>query len=147
MRADETKQVFRRLPADSSKCMEKQRLVVVLLVQKHFPNEKLTKTKADFAILQKIVDAKIIPKEKTWELQSLGIVLGDALAATVEGLAWWEVTDEYGTDPTLRYKETTLQVNVLTMISKRIEKGEGCDVAHMAAWVADFIKTKSHEYK
>jgi len=33
------------------------------------------------------------------------------------------------------------------MISKRIEEGEGCDVAHMAAWVADFIKTKSHEYE
>jgi hypothetical protein len=34
------------------------------------------------------------------------------------------VTDEFGTDPTLRFKETTIQINALTMISKRIERGE-----------------------
>ena len=147
MSADKTKPVFRRLPTDTIKRMEKQRLLVASLVQKHFATEKLTKTRADFAILQKVVDAKIIPRDKALELQFLGIVFGDALAATVEGLAWWEVTDEYGTDPTLRYKETTLQINVLTMISKRIEDGEECDIAHMAAWVADFIKNRSHEYK
>ncbi len=90
---------------------------------------------------------KIIAKDKTWELQSLGIVLGDALTGSVDGLAWWEVTDEYGTDPTLRYKETTLQINALTMISKRVEDGEECDVAHMAAQVTDFIKNRSHEYR
>jgi hypothetical protein len=78
--------------------------------------------------------------------ESLGIVFGDALGATIDGLAWWEVTDEYGTDPSLRYRETSLQINVLTMISKRIEDGRECDVAKMAAWIADFIKNKSHEY-
>jgi hypothetical protein len=127
--------------------LEKQQSYVASLVQKHLPGEKLTKTRSDFGVLQRLIDAKVIPKDKTWELQSLGIVFGDAIAATVEGLSWWEVTDEYGTDPTLRYRETTVQVNVLTMISKRVEEGRECDVAHMAAWVADFIKNKSHEYQ
>ena len=38
------------------------------------------------------------------------------------------VTDEYGTDPTLRFKDSTIQINVLTMISKRVEKGEPVNV-------------------
>jgi hypothetical protein len=63
------------------------------------PGQKLAKTKADFAIIQKVIDLKIIPKSNAWELQSLGVVFGDALASTVPGLAWSEVTDEYGTDP------------------------------------------------
>jgi hypothetical protein len=57
------------------------------------------------------------------------------------------VTDEYGTDPTLRYESTSLQVNAMTMISKRIEDGEAVDVASLAAWLEDFIKSKAHEYR
>lgn len=30
------------------------------------------------------------------------------------------VTDEYGTDPTLRYKDSPVNINALTMISKRV---------------------------
>ena len=39
-------------------------------------------------------------------------------------LRWVMVTDEFGTDPTLRFRETTIPINALTMISKRIERGE-----------------------
>jgi hypothetical protein len=35
----------------------------------------------------------------------------------------------------------------MTMISKRIEDGKDVDVADMAAWIADFIKRKAHEYR
>jgi hypothetical protein len=38
------------------------------------------------------------------------------------------VTDEFGTDPTLRFKKTTIQVNALTMISKRVERDEKVDL-------------------
>jgi len=38
------------------------------------------------------------------------------------------ITDEYGTDPTLRFKDTSINVNALTMISKRIERDEPVDV-------------------
>ena len=39
-------------------------------------------------------------------------------------LRWVMVTDEFGTDLTLRFKQTTIQINALTMISKRVERGE-----------------------
>jgi hypothetical protein len=43
------------------------------------------------------------------------------------------VTDEFGTDPTLRFKEMTLQVNALTLISKRVERDEPVSVQ----WLLD----------
>lgn len=38
------------------------------------------------------------------------------------------ITGEYGTDPTLRFKNTSININVVTMISKRVEAGEPVDV-------------------
>jgi hypothetical protein len=127
--------------------MDRQRAFVAALAQKHFPGAKITRTGADFPVLQQIVDGKVIPADNKWGWQSVGIVFGDALASTIPGLQWHEVTDAYGTDPTLRYKSTSLQINAMTMISKRIEDGEEIDVAHMAAWLADFVKNKAHEYQ
>lgn len=119
--------------------MEEQRSFVAQLVARHFPSERVTRTRSDLALLQRIVDAKLIPASATWELQSLGVVFGDALAATIDGLHWWEVTDEYGSDPTLRYRQTQLRINALTMLSKRVEEGKEVDVRRMAQWVTDVI--------
>lgn len=74
------------------------------------------------------------------------MVFGDALTATIPGLAWCEVTDEYGTDPTLRFKETSIQINAPTMLSKRIEDGEQIDVADMAKLIHEFINKKHGDY-
>lgn len=147
MCADSTKLVFRNLPPDALVHMQKQREFVAQLITQHFPTERITRSKADFALLQKILNAKLIRRDETWKLQSLGIVFGDALTATIGGLAWCEVTDEYGTDPTLRFRETTLQLNALTMISKRVEDGKEVDVTRMAEQLADFVRTKAHEYR
>jgi hypothetical protein len=38
------------------------------------------------------------------------------------------ITDEYGIDPTLRFKNTSININALTMISKRVERDEPLDV-------------------
>lgn len=42
------------------------------------------------------------------------------------------VTDEYGHDPTLQWKDTTITIHALTMISKRVENGEQLDVEWLA---------------
>lgn len=139
--------VFRPLPAAAVAHMDKQRAYVSGLVQKHLPGTTITRTKADFETIQRIVDRALIPVDKKWEWQAVGIVFGDALADAIPGLHWYEVTDAYGTDPTLRYESTSLQINAMTMISKRIEDGKEVDVAHIAAWLAGFIKDKAHEYR
>ena len=103
--------------------LEKQRALVASAAKERYGTAALTKTKQDLLILQRLIDDKVFSKTQTYELQSLGVAFGDVLASELP-LHWVMVTDEFGTDPTLRFKETTLNVNALTMISKRVEKGE-----------------------
>jgi hypothetical protein len=60
-------------------------------------------------------------------LQSLGVVFGDVLTSELP-LRWVMITDEFGTDPTLRFKNTSININALTMISKRVERDDPVDV-------------------
>ncbi len=86
--------------------------------------------KADLAILQRLVDDQVFRPQQTYELQSLGIVLGQVLAEHPD-LSWVTVQDEYGTDPALRYKTTSILIFPLTMISKRVEDGREVEVEHL----------------
>jgi hypothetical protein len=77
----------------------------------------------------------------------MGIALGDALVTEVPGLAWMQVSDEFGVDPVLRYRQTSLQIGVLTLLLKRAEQGEEIDIQHIANWLQKFIETKADEYQ
>jgi len=83
-------------------------------------------------ILQNLIDEQVFNREQTYELQCLGVAFGDVLARELP-LRWVMVTDEFGTDPTLRFKETTLQVNALTIISKRVDRDQPVSVE----WLLD----------
>jgi hypothetical protein len=78
-------------------------------------------------LLDTIIKNRWIDPKETVKLQSLGIAFGDALVEKI-GLHWVAVEDEYGRDPALRYKGTSIIAFPLTMISKRIERGEAVDV-------------------
>lgn len=81
-------------------------------------------------IIQRLLDDKAFKKSQTYELQCLGVVFGDVLASELP-LRWMMITDEYGTDPTLRFKNTSININALTMISKRVERDEPVDVSQL----------------
>jgi hypothetical protein len=123
---------FTALSADDSARLEQQRAVVVGAAQQRYGAPTLTKTTADLDVLQRLVDDRVFARTQTYELQSLGIAFGDVLASELP-LHWMMITDEYGTDPTLRFKSTTLQINALTMISKRVERGEAVSVSVLLA--------------
>lgn len=81
-------------------------------------------------MLQRLIDDKVFKKSQTYELQSLGVVFGDVLDSELP-LRWVMITDEYGTDPILRFKNTSLNINPLTMISKRVERDEPVDLSRL----------------
>lgn len=85
-------------------------------------------------LLDTVIRSKWIEPSETWKLQSLGIALGDALVQAL-GLSWVMVEDEQGRDPALRDDGTTTIVFPLTMISKRIERGEDVDVRELFALI------------
>lgn len=79
-------------------------------------------------MIRAFLDADVVRADQTWELQCLGIVLGDALVQHVDGAEWVMVDDEYGRDPAVRVRGTTVLLFPLTLISKRVEAGEPVDV-------------------
>jgi hypothetical protein len=117
---------FTELSSEDRARLEQQRAVVATAAN-HQLGAMLTKTKSDLPILQRIIDDRVFKKSQTYELQCLGVAFGDVLASELP-LRWVMVTDEYGTDPTLRFKETTVQINALTMISKRVERDEAVNI-------------------
>lgn len=79
-------------------------------------------------LLQLIIDSGEISVEETVELQCLGTYLGQAIVEKT-GWEWCVVKDEYGTDLGIQVPGKTAWLFPVTMISKRIEDGEDCDVS------------------
>jgi hypothetical protein len=123
-----TQPKFTELSREDVNRLELQRQVIAAVAKERYGLEALNKTKADLAVLQRLLDDRVFSRSQTYEWQCLGIAFGDVLVSELP-LRWIMVTDEYGTDPTLRYKNSSIQINALTMISKRVERGEEVNVA------------------
>jgi hypothetical protein len=121
---------FTELSRDDSARLEQQRAVVAATAKQRYGTKALTGTKSDLPVLQRLIDEKVFKKSQTYELQCLGVTLGDVLTSELR-LRWMMVTDQYGTDPTLRFRKTTWQINALTMISKRVERDAHVDVSEL----------------
>jgi len=78
-------------------------------------------------LVRALLAARVFRAEQTYELECLGIVFGDAMAQEA-GLEWAMITDENGRDPVLRVPGSSFLLFPLTMISKRVERGEEVDV-------------------
>ena len=114
---------FSDLSREDNARLEQHRAVVAAAAKQRYGTMHLARTKSDLPILQNLIDDGAFNKSQAYELQCLGVSFGDVLESELP-LRWVMVTDELGTDPTLRFKRTTIQVNALTMISKRVERGE-----------------------
>ena len=121
---------FNELSNEDRARLDQQRAVVGAAAKQRYGTPALTKTSADIKVLRRLIDDKAFDKTNTYELQSLGVAFGDVLASELQ-LRWLMVTDEYGTDPALRFKNTTIQINALTMISKRIERDEAVNLPEL----------------
>lgn len=95
-------------------------------------------------LLDHIIRAGWIEPTETWKLQSLGITLGDVFVQDM-GLVWVAVEDEYGRDPALSLPGTSVLLFPLTLISKRIERGEDVDVRELYAGLRQMIEEKHAE--
>jgi hypothetical protein len=100
----------------------------------------LSGTTADLTALQKVIDSKIVEPEATYSLQALGLAFGKVFVGTQANFDWWMVEDEYGRDPAIRYKQTTLLLFPKTMLSKRIEDGKQVDVKEIFKGLQDMVR-------
>ena len=111
--------------------LAEQEAVVARLLRSHYgEGASLRHSKDDLLLLQRMIDDRILRRDQTYELQSMGIVLGNVFVNETP-LQWVMVDDEHGRDPALQYPNTTVIIFPLTMISKRVEDGREVHVAQI----------------
>jgi len=84
----------------------------------------------DLQILQLLLDKRLVKPDQTRELQAMGVVMGDLLAADLD-LHWVIYEDAQGRSRALRYKESDEYLFPVTMISRRQEAGSNTPVAEI----------------
>jgi hypothetical protein len=119
--------------------LAKHRTVVERLLAPADLNTKYKTGVGKLGALRAIIAAGVYKANQTYELQSMGVVLGDAFVLDM-GFHWVIVEDTYGRDFALKYKDTAVIIFPLTMISKRVERGEEVDVFDLYNGVADSVQ-------
>ena len=108
------------------------------VVTRYLDGDGLTKYETaagKLGTLRALLAANVFRSDQTYELQSMGVVLGDVFVQDM-GFHWLMVEDEYGRDPGIRYAESSVILFPLTMIAKRVEAGEQVDVFDLYNGVA-----------
>lgn len=128
-------QTVSSLTAADSHQLDRQRAVVEKYLGDPASRSKYATAPGKLGTLRAILKAGLFKPSQTYELQSMGVVLGDAFVVDM-GFHWVIVEDENGRDPAIRFKETSVILFPLTMISKRIERGDVVDVFDLYNGVA-----------
>ena len=126
---------FLNLTAEDELAMQRQRAEV----RRTIDNVLGPDVALDMTALQRLIDAGAMPPDDTWRLQALGVCFGDLLKPGTP-LHWVIIEDQWGRDPTLRWGDSTANLNALTMISKRIEDGDHPDLQPMADKVVEVVR-------
>jgi hypothetical protein len=113
---------YRSLTGAELQLLRHQRDVVDDLARRHVGSELTRGSLHDLDVLQQILDADVVDDDETFELQSLGVALGDVMERQL-GLSWIVYRDDLGESRALRLEETDLVLFPITMISKRVERG------------------------
>jgi len=108
------------LEASDERQLEIQRKTVDELARRHVGTPLSGGDPDDLRILQALLDQGVLDPDQVYELQALGVVLGDVMAAQL-GFRWVVVQDEIGRSRALRFDDTDTLVFPVTMISKRVE--------------------------
>jgi hypothetical protein len=138
-------QQLSELTSEDRDRLDQQRAVVERYLADDESRRKYETPAGKLGTLRALLNAKAFGPDQTYELQCMGIVLGDVFVQDM-GFRWIMVEDQYGLDPAIKYKETSIILYPLTMISKRVERGEQVDVFDLyngiAAQVEDIIHNK-----
>lgn len=117
---------------------DKQRLANQrALIEGYLPDneefrEKYQTAPGKLIFLKGLLERNVFKPEQEYEFECMGVILGDAFVQHL-GMSWVIVEDEYGRDPAVRLDEPSGHVSdmvvfPLTMILKRVERGEEADV-------------------
>jgi hypothetical protein len=91
-----------------------------------------TETSSDkVRLIGEILESGSVQPHERQKLHALGVVLGDALAQEIPGMAWKMVTNQLGRHLALVYRDISITLLPVTMISRRLEKGEPVQIGDL----------------
>jgi hypothetical protein len=92
----------------------------------------------DLQLLQLLLDRRLVRPGQTRELQAMGVIMGDLLAADLD-MHWVIYEDAHGRSRALRYRESDEYLFPITMISRRQEADNRTPVAAIYQKAYDII--------
>jgi hypothetical protein len=107
--------------------LQKQSALVENFLADDRSRKKFQTAAGKLGTIRAILGANVFQANQKYELQCLGIVLGDAFVLELS-MEWVMVEDEYGRDPALKLPGSSIILYPLTMISRRIERGEKVEI-------------------
>ncbi|MEZ5503189.1 MAG: DUF3806 domain-containing protein [Halioglobus sp.] len=92
----------------------------------------------DLDLLQTLLDRQLVRPDQVRELQAMGVVMGDLLAADLD-MHWVIYEDREGRSRALRYKDSDNYLFPITMIARRREAGNDTPVREIYQKARDII--------
>ena len=84
----------------------------------------------DLELLQALLDKQLVRPDQVRELQAMGVIMGDLLAAEL-GMRWVLYEDNVGRSRALRYQKSDILLFPITMIARRREAGNMTSVVEI----------------
>lgn len=100
--------------------MNNQRALIDDLTRSNLGSAMNGNKDRDLNLLQRLLDRQLVKPNQTAELQAMGIIMGDLLAADLD-LHWVIYEDNVGRSRALRYRQIEEYLFPVTMISRRRE--------------------------
>ena len=110
--------------------MHQQRELLADLVSREYGRQFNGQRDNDLQLMQRLLDDRVVRNEQTRELQAMGVIMGDLLAAEL-GLHWVVYEDRLGRSRALRYNSSDSYLFPITMISRRREVDNRTPVAEI----------------
>jgi hypothetical protein len=118
--------------------MAQQRETLSELVERNFGRQFNGSRDNDLELLQLLLDRRLVRPDQTRELQAMGAIMGDLLAAELD-MHWVVYEDSVGRSRALRYRETDNYLFPMTMISRRREADNRTPVKEIYQKAYDII--------
>jgi len=110
------------------KYMAQQRETLNNLAASHLGRRFSGNKENDLQILQLLLERRLVVADQTRELQAMGVIMGDLLAADLD-MHWVIYEDALGRSRALRYRQSQEYLFPITMISRRQEADNHTPVA------------------
>jgi hypothetical protein len=131
--------VFRALAAHELEQLDRERLLVCQVAARELGLSDWSMDRSGLAQLQRCSIGAWCGRQPAAG-RGLGVVLGDALSCEMDDMDWHMVSDDWGTDPVVRYRETSIQVGARDMVLKRLEDGREVDLLHLLDGVISHLQ-------